>query len=63
MTAFRDPASVCPGVSGATSDEFLSPSCRAGANADLIDERRRFTRGEAFDEQPLPGLDSEALDF
>lgn len=33
------------------------------ADADLIDELRRFARGEGFDEQPLPGLDSEALDF
>jgi ATP-dependent DNA helicase RecG len=33
------------------------------ADTDLIDELRRFTRGEAFDEQPMPGLDSEALDF
>ncbi len=28
-----------------------------------IDELRRFARGEAYDEQPMPGLDSEALDF
>jgi predicted HTH transcriptional regulator len=33
------------------------------ADADLIDELRRFSRGEAFDEQPMPDLDSEALDF
>jgi ATP-dependent DNA helicase RecG len=33
------------------------------ADADLIDELRRFSRGEAFDEQPMPRLDSEALDF
>jgi predicted HTH transcriptional regulator len=33
------------------------------ADADLIDELRRFTRGESFDEQPMPGLDSEAMDF
>src|SRR5436853_137616 len=24
---------------------------------------RRFARGEAVDKQPMPGLDSEALDF
>lgn len=29
----------------------------------MIEELRRFARGEAFDEQPMPGLDSEALDF
>jgi predicted HTH transcriptional regulator len=33
------------------------------ADADLIAELRRFSRGEAFDEQPMPDLDSEALDF
>lgn len=33
------------------------------ADAELIEELRRFARGEGFDEQPLPGLDSEALDF
>jgi len=33
------------------------------ADAELIDELRRFARGEGFDEQPMPGIDSEALDF
>lgn len=33
------------------------------ADAELMEEMRRFARGEAFDEQPMPGLDSEALDF
>jgi len=33
------------------------------ADAELIEELRRFARGEAFDEQPMPGFDSEALDF
>lgn len=33
------------------------------ADPELIEELRRFSRGEAFDEQPMPGLDSEALDF
>jgi len=33
------------------------------ADRDLVDELRRFARGEAYDEQPMPGLDSEALDF
>ena len=33
------------------------------ADPELIDELRRFARGEAFDEQPMPGLDSEGLDF
>lgn len=29
----------------------------------LIAEMQRFARGEAFDERPMPGLDSEAIDF
>lgn len=33
------------------------------ADRELIDELRRFARGEAYDEQPMPGLGSEALDF
>jgi predicted HTH transcriptional regulator len=33
------------------------------ADREMIEELRRFTHGEAFDEQPMPGLDSEALDF
>jgi predicted HTH transcriptional regulator len=33
------------------------------ADAELIEELRRFARGERFDEQPVPELDSEALDF
>ena len=33
------------------------------ADRPLIEELRRFARGEGFDEQPLPELDSEALDF
>ena len=33
------------------------------ADSDLVEELRRFARGEAYDEQPMPGLDSEVLDF
>ncbi len=33
------------------------------ADRDLIEELRRFARGEAYDEQTLPEFDSEALDF
>ncbi|MEW6744190.1 MAG: hypothetical protein AB1486_15665 [Planctomycetota bacterium] len=33
------------------------------ADPELVEELRRFTRGEAFDEQSMPDLDSEALDF
>ncbi len=33
------------------------------ADADMVAELRRFSRGEAFDEQAVPDLDPEALDF
>ena len=33
------------------------------ADGDLIGEMRRSVRGESFDEQPMPELDSEAIDF
>jgi predicted HTH transcriptional regulator len=33
------------------------------ADRELVEELRRIGRGEAFDEQPMPDLDSEALDF
>ncbi len=33
------------------------------ADRALVEEMRRFSGGEAFDEQPVPDLDSEALDF
>jgi predicted HTH transcriptional regulator len=33
------------------------------ADRDLVEELRRYARGVAFDEQPMPDLDSEALDF
>jgi len=33
------------------------------ADPEMIEELRRFARGEALDEQPMPGLDSEVLDF
>ncbi len=33
------------------------------ADRELVDELRRYGRGEAFDEQPMPKLDSEAIDF
>ena len=50
------------------ADSLLDGYVRVGstnrrADRELIDELRRFTRGEAYDEQPMPGLDSEALDF
>ena len=33
------------------------------ADSEMIEELRRFAHGEAYDEQPMPDLDSEALDF
>lgn len=33
------------------------------ADADMVAEMRRFSRGESFDERPMPDLDSEAIDF
>ena len=33
------------------------------ADREMIEELRRFARGEAFDEQAIPDLDSEAIDF
>ena len=33
------------------------------ADGALIEEMRRFVRGESFDERPWPDVDSEALDF
>lgn len=33
------------------------------ADPEMVDELRRFARGETFDEQPIPGLNSEDLDF
>jgi len=33
------------------------------ADANLIEEMKRFSRGQAFDEYPMPHLNSEAIDF
>ena len=33
------------------------------ADPELIEEMKRFARGDAYDEQPIPDLSSEALDF
>ena len=33
------------------------------ADRELLDEMRRFARGESYDEQPMPDFDSEAIDF
>lgn len=38
-------------------------STNRGADRELVDELRRSSRGEAYDEQAMPDLDSEALDF
>lgn len=33
------------------------------ADTQLVEELGRYARGETYDEQPMPGLDSEAVDF
>lgn len=33
------------------------------ADRELVEELRRYARGEAYDEQPMADLDSEAIDF
>lgn len=33
------------------------------ADQELVDELRRYGRGDTYDEQPMPELDSEAIDF
>lgn len=33
------------------------------ADSDLIEEMKRFSRGQAFDEIPMPNLSSEAIDY
>ncbi len=33
------------------------------ADREMVEELRRYARGETFDEQPMPGLGSEAVDF
>lgn len=33
------------------------------ADPELIEELRRYAHSEAYDEQPMPELDSEAVDF
>lgn len=38
-------------------------STNRSADRQLVAEMRRFAVGEPFDEQPMPDLDSEALDF
>ncbi len=54
----------CLSQEGPTSGVYVRVgSTNRRADAELIEELRRFARGEGFDEQPLPGLDSEALDF
>ena len=44
-------------------DQLRVGSTNRRADRELVEELRRFARGAAFDEQPMPALDSEALDF
>lgn len=49
------------GIEGGTYVRVGSTNRRA--DREMIEELRRYARGEAFDEQALPELDSEAIDF
>lgn len=60
--------------SGSRPHYLTASGCEAGtyvrvgstnrrADAALIAEMQRFARGEAYDERPMPDLDSEAIDF
>lgn len=49
------------GIDGGTYVRVGSSNRRA--DKPLIQEMQRFTRGETFDERPMPELDSEAIDF
>ena len=42
---------------------MLVGSTNRSADRELIEELRRFSRGESYDEQAMPEVDSEALDF
>ena len=49
---------------GAESGTYVRVgSTNRRADAEMLQELRRAARGETFDEQPMPDLDSEALDF
>jgi predicted HTH transcriptional regulator len=49
---------------GAESGTYVRVgSTNRRADADMLQELRRTARGETYDEQPMPDLDSEALDF
>ncbi len=49
------------GLEGGAYVRFGSTNHRA--DRELIDELRRFSRGETFDEQAMPDCNSEAIDF
>lgn len=48
---------------GAAGTYVRVGSTNRRADAALIAEMRRYILSEGFDEQPLPDLDSEAVDF
>lgn len=49
---------------GAESGTYVRVgSTNRRADAEMLQELRRVARGETYDEQPMPELDSEALDF
>lgn len=60
------PSSTRPhylGDSAETGSYVRVGSTNRRADRELVAEMRRVSRGEAFDEQPMPELDSEAIDM
>jgi ATP-dependent DNA helicase RecG len=54
----------CLKAAGSEAGVFIRVgSTNRRADPEMIEELRRFARGESFDEQPMPDLDSEVLDF
>ncbi|MCY4128266.1 MAG: helix-turn-helix domain-containing protein [Gammaproteobacteria bacterium] len=51
------------GDSAETGSYVRIGSTNRRADGELVAEMRRVSRGEAFDEQPIPELDSEAIDM
>lgn len=46
-----------------TKNSSTLGSTNRRADREMVDELRRYARGVGYDEQALPELDSEALDF
>jgi predicted HTH transcriptional regulator len=50
-------------VTSSQSNQWGVGSSNRRADQALIQEMKRFSRGETFDQRPRPDLDSEAVDF